>query len=477
MNYLTNNVNDLKRIVFISDLHFDFTDGKYNIFRARKNEKSFLKVLKKYYSDCMVILAGDFYNSYLKTLEFIKKLDKNKIFGFFVLGNHDYWNNGELSIDDITRYVYENTKNNIYFKFLTTGLKYNCGDLCIIGDTGWTSFTKNNKTEITDNFWGLPECEYIKNFNPEEIIIKHNKWISFANSTLRTEEKVIVITHFPMLFLKDSPDCWFSSRTNLLNCDNSWRIFGHTHNPRKGQKYNNVCAQRGYADKVDRHYFFENITYDYIGILDKVSETKAVVNSNSQIVSSYYSLQLVKARQLETIKKIKSYGYKRCAANKRNFVELANNPKEYIKCVKETVQSILRYNYIGYTYKGFIKTSIIDAIKASIEIIESGQSTDLREFMTAAIITGYVYNGQIMEIENMRKLNDYDIIRFYLMLLTIKKYQLGIEDVTTIKRVETKSFIYANVEICIPKINNKYSLTLEEAMSALNKDLHLKIEA
>lgn len=97
--------------------------------------------------------------------------------------------------------------------------------------------------------------------------------------------------------------------------------------------------------------------------------------------------------------------------------------------------------------------------------------------MTAAIITGYVYNGQIMEIENMRKLNDYDIIRFYLMLLTIKKYQLGIEDVTTIKRVETKSFIYANVEICIPKINNKYSLTLEEAMSALNKDLHLKIEA
>ena len=85
MNYLTNNVNDLKRIVFISDLHFDFTDGKYNIFRARKNEKSFLKVLKKYYSDCMVILAGDFYNSYLKTLEFIKKLDKNKIFGFFVL--------------------------------------------------------------------------------------------------------------------------------------------------------------------------------------------------------------------------------------------------------------------------------------------------------------------------------------------------------------------------------------------------------
>ena len=83
-------------IVFISDLHFDYTSRKYKPDNADKWQEEFINYVKE---NCkgILCLAGDFFDNYEKTLSFIKKLEENRIVGFFVLGNHDYWNDGTKS--------------------------------------------------------------------------------------------------------------------------------------------------------------------------------------------------------------------------------------------------------------------------------------------------------------------------------------------------------------------------------------------
>lgn len=113
-----------KTIIFISDLHFDFTKGKFKAKAAPLMEENFIAFVKEYYSNNIICLAGDYYNSYKKTLLFVKTLEANQIKGFFVLGNHDYWNNGTKSYMDIINLFSSETQDHQYFKFLVTGRKY-----------------------------------------------------------------------------------------------------------------------------------------------------------------------------------------------------------------------------------------------------------------------------------------------------------------------------------------------------------------
>ncbi|WP_139084071.1 hypothetical protein [Paenibacillus sp. HGF5] len=89
-----------------------------------------------------------------------------------------------------------------------------------------------------------PDAKKVKDFSPKKIIALHDEWVSFTNDVLNKEEKVLIVTHFPMIdFTKEDKDCWWSSTTELKG-DNSWRIFGHTHISE--QQYNNISSQRGY---------------------------------------------------------------------------------------------------------------------------------------------------------------------------------------------------------------------------------------
>ncbi|MBW7474819.1 metallophosphoesterase [Paenibacillus oenotherae] len=457
-------------IVFISDLHFDFTKRKFNAKAALQMKDDFIAFVKERYSDSILCLAGDFFNNYKKTLSFVKELEKNQIVGFFVLGNHDYWNNGTMSHQDIINLFSDKTKNNQYFRFLVTGRKYYFNDICIIGDTGWTSFRRGKRQVELEQFWGLPDAVKVKDFSPENIIALHNEWVSFANNALKKEEKVLIVTHFPMVnFTKEDKDCWWSSTTKLKG-DNSWRIFGHTH--RSGQKFNNVSWQRGYDNKDAKYLeWVMQYTSNSFGKIEKSVHQYGIRSlSNFESISNFHSPVVVKnvTEESALILTVKRKGYRRCAANKHNFTVLSNSPEEYLKKVKKVTEGYLQDTYIGYVLSGPLSQEVINAIQHSITILENRDLSDIRAYITAAVITGYVFNEMPFLIKDMRPLDDYDILRFWLMLLTINHYGINMASINTVRSNKKNRITFCNVDLYLPAVND-LSLSADEVQMLMQK--------
>ena len=236
------NVEKNYKIAFISDLHFDNisenTDNGISFLEAEEKKAEFIACLKRYFNDYIVCIVGDCYSNYKEMLNFIEELEQNKIYGFFVLGNHDYWSNGQKTYMEIIQFFKEKTNHFSYFRFLCTGKSYKVGELCFIGDTGWTSFKRDRKEVNKQEFNRLPENVFVKDFSCEKIIEMHNAWIEYANQMICKEKKLIILTHFPMVdFTETAYDCWWSSKTRFKIKKNYWNLFGHTHN--KKQKRNN----------------------------------------------------------------------------------------------------------------------------------------------------------------------------------------------------------------------------------------------
>lgn len=85
---------DKPDIYVLSDLHFDYC--KYpDRLEIKNNVISFINLLKENRNNNIFILAGDFFNDLNETLNFFDLLEKEKIYSFVVLGNHDYWSNTE----------------------------------------------------------------------------------------------------------------------------------------------------------------------------------------------------------------------------------------------------------------------------------------------------------------------------------------------------------------------------------------------
>ena len=80
------NINSLDKIIeniaFFSDLHFDFTKGKYKPTNAQEHESDFVQTLLEDHKESLVLLAGDFYNDYLKTMSFLDCLEREHVNGF-----------------------------------------------------------------------------------------------------------------------------------------------------------------------------------------------------------------------------------------------------------------------------------------------------------------------------------------------------------------------------------------------------------
>lgn len=459
-------------IVFISDLHFDYTKRKLKAKAASQMKSDFITFITERYADSILCLAGDFFDSYRKTLSFVKELEEKQILGFFVLGNHDYWNDGTKSHLDIINLFSDETENNQYFKFLVTGRKYYYNDICVIGDTGWTSFRRGKHQVALKQFMDLPDAKKVRDFSPKKIKALHDEWVSFANDVLNQEEKVLIVTHFPMVnFTKEDKDCWWSS-TTVLKGDNSWRIFGHTH--RSEQQYNNVSSQRGYdnndAEDLERKCVKQYSSYSF-GKLEKlVNQHDIIASSNFESISQFHSPVVVSnaKNELSLVSTVKRRGYKRCAANKHNFTFLSNSPEAYLDRVKEITNGYLRDTYIGYLFSGHISRQVLKAIYHSIAIIESGDFSDVRAFITAAVITGYVFNRMPFLIEGMRPLDDYDVVRFWLMLLTIKHYGIDMGSINTVRSNKKNRITFCNVEVYLPAVNN-LSLNADEVQMLMQE--------
>lgn len=460
-------------IVFISDLHFDYTEGKYKKSHADKRQEEFIDYVKEHYTHCILCLAGDFFNSYKKTLSFIKKLEENRIVGFFVLGNHDYWNDGSKSHDDIIRLFENETQNNNCFHLLITGKKYYVDDVCVIGDTGWTSFRRKNHGVLLKQFRNLPDAELVRDFDPKKIRQCHENWVTYANEILSLEKKVLIITHFPMIdFTKESQDCWWSSQTKLAKQENYWAIFGHKHDSSL-REYNHISSQRGYKNYSSKYlelWRLKQYASKSFGVLEKVYDNRELIISNKEALLAFYTPLVISSATTDVslITAVKKRGFIRCAMNKVNFSALATSPKEYIEKVKSIIIGYLRNTYIGYTYLGYLSKRAVDAVFSAISILEKGDFNNPREFITAAVVTGYVYNRMPELIEQMRPIDDYDVMRFYLMLLTMKEYNIGIDSINSVRKHRKNYVNFGNVDIYLPSVNG-CSLSIEDALIQLKQ--------
>lgn len=459
-------------IVFISDLHFDFTNNEYHPESSERMKEEFLAFVKEQCRNCLLCLAGDYFNDYRKTLAFIQEMESHRIRGFCVLGNHDYWNQGQKGYQELIALFETETRGNQYFRLLITGRKYYFENVCVIGDTGWTSYRRRAGGDISlDRFMELPEADEVKGFDPGQLKAFHRDWVEFANAAVSSEEKVLIITHFPMFdFTREDADCWWSSLTDL-KAENCWNIFGHTHH-KKVQCYNNVSYQIGYGNKAAEQVVCEKrYSLEMFGKLEKVGGGSSVALAGGRILNAFFSPFLVTDtnRDIAEITQIRSRGFRRCAANKNNFAALANDRENYLKQVIEILNGCLEGNHIGYVVTERLSKYIVESVFASIAVLEESDFSDIRAFVTAAVITGYVYNNVPHMIEDMRPLDDYDVIRFWLMFLTIKKYNIGMTDIHSVRKDRSNYIAFQNVDIYLPAVNNMV-MPAEEVLQLMQKN-------
>lgn len=472
-------ISAVSTIVFISDLHFDFVDGKFCIEESEEIKKTFISHIKTNYHRSIVCILGDCFNDWHKMLLFIKELEREQIKGFIVLGNHDYWNDGTKSYGELLCIFDEETKDNEYFRLLITGRKYYIGELCFIGDTGWTSFVQNGKQTELSEFNSLPDADYIKGFSPERILFMHNSWIKYANSILEKEKCVIVLTHYPMVcFAKKPFDSWWSSETKLKESKNCWKLFGHTHKSRQ-RKRNNISVQRGYENmdvKMLAEYgylrFVKQYTEQDFGMLVKTVEMSKLPTISLEPLIDFYSPSIVENpnTQIELVKEIRNRGFRRSSRNREILAKLAADPYGYIKHIKLLLKEYEKSVYIGYRYVFDLSEKTVYAIHTAIasleQIFDRNDFSNPMIFVMSAIITGYIYNYMPEEIHNMRPVDYYDIVRFYLVFQTMKKYRLGFDDIRSIQKHTTRTIILENVPVSLPALN-KQCMTVEEAYACL----------
>jgi len=253
------------KVNYISDLHLDYNETEVN---TDINVDKFVNSLN---TNDTYIVAGDFYNNIEKTLLLVRLLEAKHIKGFFTLGNHEFFylfekHNIEPLIleeakgkkplsakkykcifsypskkecDAFLKKVYDTTKNNKYFKYLSTGTKYKIEgtDYSIIGDIGWTS-----EEDSKGNNYSKDLMKEWKSYNWCWIKEQNKKWVEFLNKELAKNEKLIVVTHYPLYSVDRSqlpeknrfknekkPLAYWFSHNEIAPHDNAILIHGHTH--------------------------------------------------------------------------------------------------------------------------------------------------------------------------------------------------------------------------------------------------------
>ena len=485
-----------KRFVFISDLHFDraspfplsFDEIRQLVAKIEKGkdpparleyqpddtaperEHNFIQFVKKNFSNDILILGGDFYTDFRQSLSFVKKLETAKVESYFVLGNHDFSSNDETWFDDIIQLFNSETISHKYCKFLMTGKKYYHEDVCIIGDTGWNLSNRIGPDSIMHiDGWVFGRAS--------------KKWIRFAKKTLAHEKKVLIVTHFPQGDFPQSRDWKFLDWVNAdlwLDADHCWKIFGHTHDRRLFQFKNNVCLQEGYKQRKEAPRAQPYAMSDF-GILEKrrIKNSGEVFNLKYDLhhILPFYSPKIIRdaQKELEAVKEITGRGFKRAghADNKRAIADLITDKRAYIDSIKKSLDSIERVEYIDYILTKSVSPKTVNAVNEAIDILENVDPVNARPFMTAVVITSYVYSNMINHIEQMRPVDDYDIMRWFLLFATIQKFDFDPREIKTVRKNEMECFRFHHVPVYLPKVNGQ-SLQVPEALAILNKTLLLE---
>lgn len=182
-----------------------------------------------------VVLAGDIGNPYMDSYKYILEHCSSIYRRVFICtGNHEYYHS--MSVDYIDYQITKlcNLYDNVYFLNKQT---YEFDDIVILGCTLWTFIPNEFKHVVTES---MNDYNYIPDFNVYEqnkLHEKHVNWLKSEIEQIKTNKKLIVVTHhLPTFKLID--DMYKNSNLNHAfantDCDDLFKsvdywVCGHTH--------------------------------------------------------------------------------------------------------------------------------------------------------------------------------------------------------------------------------------------------------
>lgn len=217
------------KIQLASDLHL-FHDKTYD-FPFPSNDSDVL------------VLAGDI-KSGTRSIEFAQEMaDEHGKPVLFVAGNHEYYFNNFVQLNDSFRSISDKS-DNVFFLDCNSFI---CKDVRFLGATLWTDYMLDGRfpqAEVMDAASHyMNDHLYIKsglngNFTPEHALTQHKKAREFLSDELSKSfsGKTVVITHHapslkcvhPNFGINPTAGAFMSDCDELIGQADLW-LFGHTH--------------------------------------------------------------------------------------------------------------------------------------------------------------------------------------------------------------------------------------------------------
>jgi predicted phosphohydrolase len=239
----------MRLIKYISDLHLE---------RKIKTIK-----FKKHHLCGNIFLAGDIGSPLEKKYwDFLNYLSNYYDNVFFITGNHEYWNNRYLTIDQINEIIEDNSSkhNNLHF---LNNKKINIDNHDILGTTLW-SYPENNLYNSID--FNKIFYKHNQRLSPKIMRKLYYNNVNWLKSNLKSDTPKIVMTHYlpSYQFTKKYKryikiqSLFASDLEYIINDPIKLWIFGHTHD-RFIKEINGVpCTVNalGYKKNVEIDYLY-----------------------------------------------------------------------------------------------------------------------------------------------------------------------------------------------------------------------------
>lgn len=221
----------MKEMYYINDIHVDV-----NLYKYENNMNLMIKsIFKNIQYDSILILGGDYSNSFELFSKFIEEISKVSNEIYMVLGNHDYYIDNDIDNEMFNKssykklcYIQEYLKkfSNItllkgFEVFLTSN------GHSIAGDTFWYNPLDTYSSKDTEYKSNLMDFEAIKDY---DISYNHLDGIHLFNKINSLNPLDIVVTHVPPIITNSNNRLGCYGFTNPVpTLKSKIHLFGHVH--------------------------------------------------------------------------------------------------------------------------------------------------------------------------------------------------------------------------------------------------------
>ena len=216
------------RIQFVSDLHLEF-----------KENLAYVQSIPFEVTGEILILAGDTF--YLKdrtmpNIKFWKWASQNYQQVMLVPGNHEFYNNGDVSVrEDSWQYMFLDNVGYYYNKVVRIG------DVDIVLSTLWSHIPAENEFNVFRGMNDFGQILYDKHrLRIEDFNAEHEKCLAFIKQSVleSTAKHIVVVTHHLPTFqavakerINDSMNNAYVTELSNFIADSriDYWIYGHSH--------------------------------------------------------------------------------------------------------------------------------------------------------------------------------------------------------------------------------------------------------